>query len=104
VDSKTKMQKISIVSLKEAEKLMSNGTVFGKFETNSLDSFDHSSDYSNNEDDDYSQNLSANTSAEKKEVKRRQRLSHLTVEEKIMRRKLKVIVFKQLKIIKNNKK
>ena len=91
------MQKISIVSLKEAETLMNNGTVFAKFETNSLDSFDHSSDFSNNEDDDYNQNdLSANTSAEKKEVKRRQRLTHLTIEEKIMRRKLKVALFKPL--------
>lgn len=80
------MQKISIVSLKQTEAMINNGAVFAKFETNSLDSCDHSSDYSN-DDENYQQN--ANTSAERKEVKRRQRLTHLTVEEKINRRKLK---------------
>ena len=76
--------------LKQAETMMNTGNLFAKFETNSLDSYDQNSSDSDEEDDFNQSSLNANTSAEKKEIKRRQRLTHLTVEEKIMRRKLKV--------------
>lgn len=94
------MQKIALINDSfvgtSFSTMNTNTPVFVKLYTNedSIKSFD-SSGYSNEDDDNSSQlELSLNTTGqsvgqEKKEVKKRQRLTNLTPEEKILRRKLK---------------
>jgi hypothetical protein len=90
-----------IISLSNAQNIMSIENKEIKFvdllNINDDDSLDYQSSSHFSNDDDYCKT----DSNEKKEIKRRQRLTHLTLEEKTMRRKLKVSLmykFIQIKI------